>query len=262
MVFTALLFHTSAAEVEEGTERGIIDDNIPVERSGPQSDQHGVLNSFSELENLIPAFIKRSIQLMKYETPTPIQKHAIPLGIAGADLMCCAQTVKAASSCHPKYMIFKYTLIYKGSGKTFAFLLPVVTTIDRMYREMSDADALRLQKADKEDENPKETEESTTKTDMLNSTMDEKHGFKDSKSTNAPLSLSPSEETVHLSVGSRVQISDRGVLPRSIILAPTRELAIQIHLDARRLIFGSTLRTVCVYGGTVYLSSAFVCRSL
>ena len=31
---------------------------------------------------------------MKYETPTPIQKHSLPLGIAGFDLMCCAQTVR------------------------------------------------------------------------------------------------------------------------------------------------------------------------
>lgn len=44
-------------------------------------------------------------------------------------------------------------------------------------------------------------------------------------------------------------IDARGVLPKAIILAPTRELASQIHLDARRLTFGSPLRSVCVYGG-------------
>jgi len=48
---------------------------------------------------------------------------------------------------------------------------------------------------------------------------------------------------------NRVMISDKGVLPRSIILAPTRELAIQIHLDTRRLIYSSPLKAVCVYGG-------------
>jgi ATP-dependent RNA helicase DDX3X len=47
----------------------------------------------------------------------------------------------------------------------------------------------------------------------------------------------------------RVSIDQRGALPRCIILAPTRELASQIHVDARRLIFNSNLKAVCVYGG-------------
>jgi ATP-dependent RNA helicase DDX3X len=47
----------------------------------------------------------------------------------------------------------------------------------------------------------------------------------------------------------QINIDQRGVLPRAIILAPTRELASQIHVDARRLTFGSNLRCVCVYGG-------------
>lgn len=47
----------------------------------------------------------------------------------------------------------------------------------------------------------------------------------------------------------RVSIDKRGALPRCIILAPTRELASQIHLDARRLIYTSRLKAVCVYGG-------------
>jgi hypothetical protein len=49
----------------------------------------------------------------------------------------------------------------------------------------------------------------------------------------------------------RVLISEKGVLPRSVIMAPTRELAVQIHLDARRLIYGSIIKAVCVYGGTI-----------
>jgi ATP-dependent RNA helicase DDX3X len=44
-------------------------------------------------------------------------------------------------------------------------------------------------------------------------------------------------------------IDGRGALPKAIVLAPTRELASQIHLDARRLTFGSSARSVCVYGG-------------
>ena len=49
--------------------------------------------------------------------------------------------------------------------------------------------------------------------------------------------------------GERVSVDDRGTLPLAIILAPTRELASQILLDARRLTFTSNLRSVCAYGG-------------
>lgn len=47
----------------------------------------------------------------------------------------------------------------------------------------------------------------------------------------------------------RVSVDERGVLPKAVVLAPTRELASQIQLDARRLTFGSNIRSVCVYGG-------------
>ena len=40
--------------------------------------------------------------------------------------------------------------------------------------------------------------------------------------------------------------------PRAIMLAPTRELAIQIHEDAKTLGSGTKLRCQVVYGGTDY----------
>ncbi len=77
----------------ENSEKGVIDDSIPVERSGPKSDEVGVLQNFSELEGSVPNYVMNNIALMNYDRPTPIQKHSIPLGLAGLDLMCCAQTV-------------------------------------------------------------------------------------------------------------------------------------------------------------------------
>jgi len=38
--------------------------------------------------------------------------------------------------------------------------------------------------------------------------------------------------------------------PRILVLAPTRELAQQIHLESLKICFGTELRCVCVYGGS------------
>ena len=90
-----ILFGKTAAD---GVEHGFIDDKIPVERSGPRADEIPVLNTFAELEGQVPPYVSHNIKLMRYEVPTPIQKHAVPLGLAGVDLMCCAQTVRMENS--------------------------------------------------------------------------------------------------------------------------------------------------------------------
>jgi superfamily II DNA/RNA helicase len=81
-------------ETDGHLERGVIEDSIPVERSGPFVEDIPPLNHFSELSAKIPPFVERNVQLMKYQLPTPIQKHAVPFGLQGLDLMCCAQTVR------------------------------------------------------------------------------------------------------------------------------------------------------------------------
>jgi ATP-dependent RNA helicase RhlE len=64
------------------------------------------MNSFSELNLIDP--LKRSLEEAGYSTPTPIQKEAIPLLLAGHDLLGCAQT---------------------GTGKTAAFALPLLNNL-------------------------------------------------------------------------------------------------------------------------------------
>ena len=79
-------------------------DDIPVEASG--EDCPHPVEQFSEL-SLHPQ-LQRNIEYARYVRPTPVQRHAIPVGLAGRDLMACAQT---------------------GSGKTGAFLFPCLNHI-------------------------------------------------------------------------------------------------------------------------------------
>jgi ATP-dependent RNA helicase DDX3X len=41
----------------------------------------------------------------------------------------------------------------------------------------------------------------------------------------------------------------RKTYPKTLILAPTRELAIQIHKESKKVTFETGLKSVCVYGG-------------
>ena len=82
---------------------------LEVQRSGPGANLQA-LQGFSQLEATLPPFLMRNIRLMRYESPTPIQSHAVPLGLSQHDLMCCAQT---------------------GSGKTAAFLIPCLGRLDQ-----------------------------------------------------------------------------------------------------------------------------------
>ena len=102
-----------------------------------------------------------NIQRAGYDKPTPVQKYAVPILCAGFDIMACAQT---------------------GSGKTAAFLVPIVTSLA---------------------------------SDECGST-----------------------------VGTR-----GAARPRAVVMAPTRELVIQIELEAQKLTNRSALRPVAVYGG-------------
>ena len=66
------------------------------------------MQSFDELRSSMPAWAADNLlgpERMRYRSPTPIQKHTVPLALSGHDVMACAQT---------------------GSGKTLAFILPVL----------------------------------------------------------------------------------------------------------------------------------------
>ncbi len=63
-------------------------DDIPVDVSG--TDPPAPISSFDELK--FGEIISFNLAMCKYTKPTPVQKNAIPIVLAGRDVMACAQT--------------------------------------------------------------------------------------------------------------------------------------------------------------------------
>eukprot|EP01056_Protomagalhaensia_sp_Gyna25_P003159 Protomagalhaensia_sp_Gyna_25__3158@NODE_288_length_4041_cov_58_999250_g222_i0_p1_GENE_NODE_288_length_4041_cov_58_999250_g222_i0NODE_288_length_4041_cov_58_999250_g222_i0_p1_ORF_typecomplete_len715_score106_75DEAD/PF00270_29/5_3e54DEAD/PF00270_29/4Helicase_C/PF00271_31/1_8e03Helicase_C/PF00271_31/5_8e33ResIII/PF04851_15/7_3e11ERCC3_RAD25_C/PF16203_5/4_2e10CMS1/PF14617_6/0_00019UTP25/PF06862_12/0_0011T4SSDNA_transf/PF02534_14/0_14Helicase_C_4/PF13871_6/0_3_NODE_288_length_4041_cov_58_999250_g222_ len=130
-------FHEREAEVFKGSKdkkTGINFDSydtIEVEVSGNRTSGIEPLTSFRTAADM-PEALAVNIARVRYDRPTPVQKHAIPIILAGRDLMACAQT---------------------GSGKTAAFLFPIIikmlkagppATFQRNYRFSANPVALVL----------------------------------------------------------------------------------------------------------------------
>ena len=75
------------------------------------------ISSFAQLEILDP--IRRAMLTAGYTVPTPIQAQAIPILLAGHDLLGCAQT---------------------GTGKTAAFAIPILNRLASAPGAMACAD--------------------------------------------------------------------------------------------------------------------------
>ena len=87
-------------------------EDIPVEATGDNVPEP--ISTFADVD-LGPA-LAENVQRCKYVKPTPVQRYSIPIGLAGRDLMACAQT---------------------GSGKTAAFCFPIITNILRSNAQPS-----------------------------------------------------------------------------------------------------------------------------
>lgn len=81
-------------------------EDIPVETSGENVPPP--VNTFADID--LGEALNQNIKRCKYVKPTPVQRYAIPISLAGRDLMACAQT---------------------GSGKTAAFCFPIISGIMR-----------------------------------------------------------------------------------------------------------------------------------
>lgn len=83
-------------------------ESIDAEVRGNKSEGIPIAKTFDELFHhfdFLPQAIMDNVRRCGYTKPTPVQKYAIPVALAGRDIVCCAQT---------------------GSGKTASFLIPII----------------------------------------------------------------------------------------------------------------------------------------
>ncbi|VDP26870.1 unnamed protein product [Heligmosomoides polygyrus] len=138
-------------------------ESIPVEVSGENAPE--AISAFTDAN--MHEWIQQNVDKSGYRKPTPVQKYSLPTLLGNRDLMSCAQT---------------------GSGKTAAFLLPIIHHI----------------------------------------------------LVNGPEAIRPSM----MSSSGR-----RTFYPAALVLAPTRELAIQIHKEAAKFSYRTNIITAILYGG-------------
>eukprot|EP00439_Symbiodinium_sp_Y106_P010919 s5703_g1.t1 len=82
---------------------------IRVEMPDELADVFPPISGFDDLRGILPDYAFEGIAAMGIETPMPIQAQALPLALAGLDVVGVAKT---------------------GSGKTLAYLLPALTHIE------------------------------------------------------------------------------------------------------------------------------------
>ena len=224
--------------------------------------------------------LKRTISSrLGFATLTPIQRHAVPLALAGRDLVCSAAT---------------------GSGKTFAYLAPAIATAiasettlnDSMERfhetrkaetsaergdgaigeeeenayEKKNASASRggygrrrrASSVDEPDSDEPEPEPefsaeslsprvSNGSTTVHGSVDDDSFANEQNAGTNETSGLSGCSESDDDPTNRDDRLTP--ARPRVLVLVPTRELAAQVALEARRLLFGTGRTVALLHGG-------------
>ena len=145
------------------------------------------MNKFTDLE--LSPLLHRNLARNSYVTPTPVQAQSILPALTGADVVATAQT---------------------GTGKTLAFLLPILMKLDA-GKEVAKEAAPVVAEAALQQESPRK------------SAHQPKHGS--------------------------AQSFKEKQTPRALVLAPTRELALQIADSFSKMSAGSELHYAVVVGG-------------
>ena len=146
----------------------------------------------------MPQVLLTNIQQAKYTKPTPVQRYSLSIVSKGRDLMGCAQT---------------------GSGKTAAFLLPILI---QLLKSPSSSSSSRDSR-DSRDNYNRDSRDSYNRDSRDNYGRD--------------------------NYGRDNNYRSNKISPQVLVLAPTRELAIQIYDECKRFAANSRLKCCIVYGG-------------
>lgn len=104
-------FQRAFVESPEEQEPGVYDDmraSMEITVEGAEGQAFAPLFAFEELE-VVPNYAHQALRDQEFQTPMPIQAQALPIILAGHDLIGIART---------------------GSGKTLAYLLPAIVHIE------------------------------------------------------------------------------------------------------------------------------------
>ena len=149
-----------------------------------------------------------SLRALHYTTPTPVQQQAIPVILEGRDVCAAAAT---------------------GTGKTAAFLLPVLTHLPHGKH-------IRLPK-----------QQGTTRTKPQNSRKKNGNGVKNGSSS----CNNKQHNDIPSTTAQAPQFLDAAT-PSLLVITPTRELAEQIGTTCATICRNTQHHLAVVYGGTKY----------
>ena len=190
----------------------------------------------------------------RFMSLTPVQRHAVPLALAGRDVIASAAT---------------------GSGKTAAYLIPALATMladdeDDTAGNEDEDEALRASQTLRQDEAGEAEAEAgdasssaggygrrrkgvaaTPELDDLGDIFDD---LLDDDDDGAEAGGFASDGDASGSLEDRLDAlnppgKSTPARPRCVVLVPTRELAHQVTLQARRLCFATGLKVATLHGG-------------
>lgn len=191
------------------------------------SNNHLTDTQFKELS--LPQPLLNALTSHKFTHCTPIQAQSLPIALKNQDVIGQAQT---------------------GTGKTIAFL---VAAFARLYN--TDQEIIRLEQ---ELKNSSETPSATSNEGVESTNSEESLVATDSQDE------TPSENTAEVTTNETSAIDSLSAQlaelkkrknsknPRALIIAPTRELALQIYEDAELLNTELNYKIGLAYGGNNY----------
>jgi len=190
-----------------------------------------------EPSTAICAFQKTLTTRCGFTTLTPIQRHAVPIALGQRDLVCSAQT---------------------GSGKTFAYLVPAIVGMLRRDAIGGESDVGELIDQETKEERTLPVASTSSTAPAPESTSG---GYGRRRIREESAADDDADDDL-IDVDTLVSLDEAvpefeiptnepptPARPRIVVLVPTRELAAQVALEARRLVFDTGYTVALLHGG-------------